>query len=91
MYSGDISQIFITIIIAAVIGVVAGAIVGGGGKGILGNAFFGILGGLFANWLFPMIGISIGGQYSTYIEAVIGTCVVIIVFNAVTQLLFRKR
>lgn len=91
MYTGDITQLVISILIAAVIGVVAGMLVGGGGKGIIGNAVFGIAGGLFANWFFPTIGVTIGGQYSTYIEAVIGTCIIILLLNIVQRLFIKRR
>lgn len=87
MYQADITQIIISIIIAAIIGCIAGILAGGGGKGILGNAVFGIAGSLFASWLFPIIGISIGGQYGAYIEAVIGTVVLIVLLHIVSMVL----
>lgn len=91
MYTGDITHLIISIIIAAFIGVIGGAIVGGRGKGILGNAIFGVLGSLFAGWLFPVIGLSVGGKYGTYIESIIGTCLVIIILNAVLSIFFKRR
>lgn len=87
MFSGDIVQTVVSILIAAVIGCLAGLFVGGGGTGILGNAFFGTLGSLFASWLFPTIGISIGGQFGGYIEAVIGAAAVILIFNLICKII----
>lgn len=85
MLTGSVVQIIVSVLIAAVIGCLAGVLVGGGGTGILGNAFFGVLGSLVASWLFPTIGLSIGGRFGTYIEAIIGAAIVILVFNLVTK------
>lgn len=87
MYTASMQQLIIGIIVAALIGCAAGILVGGGGKGILGNAVFGVLGCLFASWLFPMLGVDIGGKYSFYVEGIIGTMCVIIILNVVKKIL----
>lgn len=89
--SGDLVQIIISVCIAAAIGSIAGLLVGGGGIGILGNAFFGVIGSLFASWLFPQIGVSIGGQLGGYIEAVIGAAIVIFAYNIIFGYYKRRR
>jgi len=75
----------IFIVIGAVAGWLAGTLMKGGGYGFVVNAILGIIGGVVGGWLFGILGISIGGDYGSFITAVVGAIVVIFVAG-----LFKK-
>jgi uncharacterized membrane protein YeaQ/YmgE (transglycosylase-associated protein family) len=75
----------IFIVIGAIAGWLAGTLMKGGGYGFVVNAILGIVGGVVGGWLFGILGISIGGDYGSFITAVAGAVVVIFVAG-----LFKK-
>jgi len=75
----------IFIIIGAIAGWLAGTLMKGGGYGFVINAILGIIGGVVGGWLFSALGISIGGDYGSFITAVVGAIIVIFVAG-----LFKK-
>ena len=64
--------------IGALAGWLAGLIVDGGGFGLLGNIVVGIIGSFVAGWLFPRLGLHIGGPgiLGHIINAAIGGVIV---------------
>jgi uncharacterized membrane protein YeaQ/YmgE (transglycosylase-associated protein family) len=75
----------IFIVIGAIAGWLAGTLMKGGGYGFIVNAILGIVGGVVGGWLFDVLGISFGGDYGSFITAVVGAIVVIFVAG-----LFKK-
>jgi uncharacterized membrane protein YeaQ/YmgE (transglycosylase-associated protein family) len=67
----------IWIVIGAIIGWLAGLLTQGGGFGFIVDALIGILGSVVAGWLFPRLGISLGGGLvGSIIASVIGAVIV---------------
>lgn len=56
-------SLLIWLLIGAIAGWLAGVVVKGGGFGIIGNICVGILGAFVGGWLFPRMGISLGGGF----------------------------
>ena len=75
----------IFIVIGAIAGWLAGTLMKGRGYGFVVNAILGIVGGVVGGWLFGVLGISMGGDYGSFITAVVGAIVVIFVAG-----LFKK-
>jgi uncharacterized membrane protein YeaQ/YmgE (transglycosylase-associated protein family) len=75
----------IFIVIGAIAGWLAGTLMKGGGYGFIVNAILGIVGGVVGGWLFDVLGINFGGDYGSFITAVVGAIVVIFVAG-----LFKK-
>jgi uncharacterized membrane protein YeaQ/YmgE (transglycosylase-associated protein family) len=57
----ELTALLVILIIGAVAGWLAGQIVKGYGFGLAGNIVVGIVGALIAGFLFPRIGLSLGG------------------------------
>ena len=69
----------IWIVVGAIIGWLAGLLIQGGGFGFIVDALIGILGSVLAGWLFPRLGISLGGGLvGSVIASVIGAVIVAI-------------
>jgi uncharacterized membrane protein YeaQ/YmgE (transglycosylase-associated protein family) len=69
----------IWIVIGAVIGWLAGLLIQGGGFGFVMDALIGILGSVLAGWLFPRLGISLGGGLiGSIIASLIGAVIVVL-------------
>jgi uncharacterized membrane protein YeaQ/YmgE (transglycosylase-associated protein family) len=67
----------IWIVVGAIIGWLAGLLIQGGGFGFIVDALIGILGSVLAGWLFPRLGISLGGGVvGSVIAAIIGAAIV---------------
>jgi len=75
----------IFIIIGAVAGWLAGTLMKGGGYGFIVNAILGIIGGVFGGWIFGVLGISVGGDFGSFITAVVGAVLIIFIAG-----LFKK-
>ena len=75
----------IFIIIGAVAGWLAGTLMTGGGYGFIVNAILGIIGGVFGGWIFGVLGISVGGDFGSFITAVVGAVLIIFIAG-----LFKK-
>ena len=67
----------IWIVVGAVIGWLAGLLIQGGGFGFIVDALIGILGSVLAGWLFPRLGISLGGGLTgSVLASIIGAVIV---------------
>jgi uncharacterized membrane protein YeaQ/YmgE (transglycosylase-associated protein family) len=79
--------IIIVLIIGAVAGWLAGLIVRGMGFGLLGNILVGIVGALIAGWLFPKLGISIGGGrwIGPIINATLGAVILLVILGVIRR------
>jgi uncharacterized membrane protein YeaQ/YmgE (transglycosylase-associated protein family) len=67
----------IWIVIGAIIGWLAGLLIQGGGFGFVVDALIGILGSVVAAWLFPRLGLSLGGGLAgTILASIIGAVIV---------------
>ncbi len=75
----------IYIIIGAIAGWLAGTLMKGGGYGFIVNAILGIIGGVFGGWIFGVLGISAGGDFGSFITAVVGAVLIIFIAG-----LFKK-
>jgi uncharacterized membrane protein YeaQ/YmgE (transglycosylase-associated protein family) len=59
-------------------------IVKGYGFGLLGNIVVGIVGALIAGWLFPVVGLPLGGGIlAAIIQAVVGAVVLLVLIRLV--------
>ena len=79
--------ILIILIVGAVAGWLAGVIVRGMGFGLIGNIVVGIVGALIAGWLFPKLGISIGGSslIRNIVHATLGAVILLVVVGLIRR------
>lgn len=74
------------ILVGLVAGALAGMIVNGGGYGIVGDIVVGVLGALIGGYLFPQLGISVGGGLpGAVVVATIGAIVLIVVLRLINR------
>jgi len=67
----------IWIVIGAFVGWLAGLLTQGGGFGFVLDALIGILGSVVAGWLFPRLGLSLGGGlFGSIITSVMGAVII---------------
>jgi uncharacterized membrane protein YeaQ/YmgE (transglycosylase-associated protein family) len=77
----------IWIIVGAVIGWLAGLLIQGGGFGFIADALIGITGSVVAGWLFPRIGIPLGGGLlGSILASVAGAVIVIVIIRLLRRL-----
>ncbi len=70
----------------AVAGWLAGVIMKGYGFGLIGNIVVGIVGAAIASWLFPYLGIRLGGDIvGAIISATIGAIILLFVIGLVKR------
>ncbi len=75
-----------SLLIGAVAGWGAGKIMKGGGFGLLINIILGIIGGIVGNWLFGVLGISVGdGVVGDLITGGIGAIVILFVAGLIKK------
>ncbi|MEM1130541.1 MAG: GlsB/YeaQ/YmgE family stress response membrane protein [Pseudomonadota bacterium] len=78
--------LIIALIIGAIAGWLAGVIVSGGGFGLLGNMALGIVGAVVASFVFPALGLELGGGFlSSVISSAIGAAIVLVIIRVVKQ------
>lgn len=65
------------IIIGILVGWVAGLITKGKGHGLIGNLIVGVVGAIAGGFMFDLLNIQIGGQFGSFIMAVLGAVVVL--------------
>jgi uncharacterized membrane protein YeaQ/YmgE (transglycosylase-associated protein family) len=67
----------IWIVVGAIIGWLAGLLIQGNGFGFIVDALIGILGSVVAGWLFPRLGISLGGgMIGSILSSIVGAVIV---------------
>ncbi|MDL2224180.1 GlsB/YeaQ/YmgE family stress response membrane protein [Bacteroidales bacterium OttesenSCG-928-M06] len=76
----------IYILIGAAAGWVAGLIMKGGGFGFLINAIIGIIGGVLGGWVFGLLGLSINGNWGSFLTSIVGAVILLWIAS-----LFQKR
>ncbi|WP_346432546.1 MULTISPECIES: GlsB/YeaQ/YmgE family stress response membrane protein [unclassified Roseitalea] len=82
---GGIIGLLLLIIIGAIVGWLAGLIVKGHGSGLFGNIAAGIGGSILAGYVLPLLGIPIGGALGSFIAALIGAVVLILVVGLIRK------
>ena len=79
--------VIIWIVVGAIIGWLAGLLIKGGGFGFIVDALIGILGSVLAGWLFPPLGISLGGGLvGSIIASVVGAVIVAVVVRLLRRI-----
>jgi uncharacterized membrane protein YeaQ/YmgE (transglycosylase-associated protein family) len=77
----------IWIVVGAIIGWLAGLLVQGGGFGFLVDALVGIFGSVVAGWLFPRLGITLGGGLiGSVIASIAGAVIVVVVVRLLRRI-----
>ena len=78
--------LLIILLIGLAAGWLAGQIVQGTGFGLVGDIVIGILGAFVASWLFPTLGIRLGGGYlGAIIAAAIGAILLLVVVRLIKR------
>ena len=72
------------IVIGGIAGAIADQVVQGNKLGILGNIIVGIVGGLLGGFILGLFGISVNGIFWTFVTAVIGVIVLLLIVHVVT-------
>ena len=78
-------SLIIWLLIGAVAGWLAGVVVKGGGFGVVGNIVVGIIGAFVGGWLFPKLGVSLGGGMIDTILFATGGAIVLLVIISLFQ------
>lgn len=78
-------NIIIWIVLGAVAGWIASRILKGHSSGFVMNTILGIVGSVVGGWLFGALGISLLGALDSFIAAVIGAMVLIVIVNAASK------
>lgn len=71
------------IVIGAVVGWLASLIVKGSGSGFWGDVLIGIGGSILASVVLPLIGISLGGVVGSFLAALIGAVILLLIVRAI--------
>ncbi|WBO23253.1 GlsB/YeaQ/YmgE family stress response membrane protein [Sphingomonas abietis] len=75
------------IVVGAIIGWLAGLLVQGGGFGFIADALIGIFGSVVAGWLFPHLGITLGGGLiGSVLASIAGAVIVIVVIRLLRRI-----
>ncbi len=82
---GLVIGLLIAIVIGAIVGWLAGLIVKGGGSGFWSNVLVGIGGSILANVLLPIIGISFGSVVGSFLAALIGAVILLLLFRLIRR------
>ncbi|MBF9030571.1 GlsB/YeaQ/YmgE family stress response membrane protein [Rhodobacterales bacterium HKCCE3408] len=83
---GLVIGLLIAIVVGAVVGWIASLIVGGSGGSFWVDVLVGIGGSLIASYLFPAIGIPLGGgAIGAFIAAVIGAVILLLIIRLVRR------
>ncbi len=69
------------IIIGILVGWVAGLITKGKGHGLIGNLIIGVVGAIAGGFMFDLLNIQIGGQFGSFIMAVLGAVAVLYILK----------
>lgn len=78
--------IIIWIVVGGIAGILAALVVRGAGFGFVGNVILGIIGAVVAGWLFPALGIELGGGIiGAIIAAAIGAIIVLIIVKLIKR------
>ncbi|WP_349364489.1 MAG: GlsB/YeaQ/YmgE family stress response membrane protein [Roseitalea porphyridii] len=85
MAVGGIIGIVLMIVIGAVVGWLASMIVKGSGSGLFADILFGIGGSILAGYLLPLMGISIGGAFGSFLAALLGAVVLILIVRLIRK------
>ncbi|MBV9842534.1 MAG: GlsB/YeaQ/YmgE family stress response membrane protein [Sphingomonadaceae bacterium] len=77
----------IWIVVGAIIGWLAGVLVQGGGFGFIADALIGIFGSVVAGWLFPQLGVPLGGGLvGSVLASIVGAIIVIVVIRLLRRI-----
>ena len=82
---GGIIGLLLVIFIGAIVGWLAGLIVKGHGSGLLGNIAAGVGGSILAGYVLPLLGISIGGTFGSFIAALVGAVALILIVRLIRK------
>jgi uncharacterized membrane protein YeaQ/YmgE (transglycosylase-associated protein family) len=87
IHGSVLMSFIIWIVVGAIIGWLAGLLVQGGGFGFIVDALIGILGSALAGWLFPRLGISLGGGLTGEIlSSIIGAVIVVLAVRVLRRI-----
>lgn len=82
---GGLIGLLLVIIIGAIVGWLASLIVKGSGSGFWADVLIGIGGSILAGYVLPAIGISLGGVVGSFIAAVIGAVLLILIVRMIRK------
>jgi uncharacterized membrane protein YeaQ/YmgE (transglycosylase-associated protein family) len=82
---GTIWAVIVWIVVGGIAGAITDRIIQGNRLGCLGNVAVGVVGGLLFGWLLDLIfNIQISGVFWTFIAALVGSAILLIIVNLVT-------
>lgn len=82
---GVVAGLIIAITIGAIVGWIASLIVKGSGSGFGMDVVIGIAGSLIANILLPAVGIGLAGVVGSFIAAIIGAVILLLIFRLIRR------
>ncbi|WP_135506432.1 GlsB/YeaQ/YmgE family stress response membrane protein [Roseovarius aestuariivivens] len=82
---GGLIGLILVIIVGAVVGWLASLIVKGGGSGFWGDVLIGIGGSILAGYVLPAVGISLGGTVGSFLAALIGAVLLILIVRLIRK------
>ncbi len=82
---GIVAGLIIAVVIGALVGWIASLIVKGSGSGFWMDVVIGIAGSLIANILLPMIGVGLSGAVGSFLAAIIGAVILLLVVRLIRR------
>jgi uncharacterized membrane protein YeaQ/YmgE (transglycosylase-associated protein family) len=73
------------LLLGALAGWLAGVLVKGGGFGLIGDIVVGIIGAVFGGWLFGVLGIGGSGEVGSFVTAVVGAVVLLLIIRVIKR------
>jgi uncharacterized membrane protein YeaQ/YmgE (transglycosylase-associated protein family) len=81
-----LEAILIVLLCGAVAGWLAGLIVRGAGFGLIGDIIIGMVGAFIAHWLFPRLGIQLGGGIlRSILDATVGAVILLLIVRLIRR------
>ena len=82
----DLTSFIIFLLVGALAGWVAASLTHGGGLGLLLNMAVGVIGAYLGSWLLGLFGVAFGGLIGTFVTAIIGAVVLLLIVSLFTGL-----
>ena len=81
----DLTSLIVLLAIGCAAGWLAGVIWKGGGFGLVWNIVIGVAGSFLGGWLFTQLGISHAGVIGSFIAALAGALILLVIVNLVRR------
>lgn len=78
-------NLLVFLVIGLLAGWLASVIMKGGSFGLIGDLIVGVIGAFIGGWVFGMLGIKAGGNFGTFIMALVGAIVFLFILRLIKR------